>query len=47
MHSDPVEQPFVSDADAGRFAGRNLAISVAVDGATGPASYHGSAFTTS
>ncbi|WP_323142034.1 GDSL-type esterase/lipase family protein [Massilia phyllosphaerae] len=47
VFSDPVALPFVSDADADRFAGRNLAISFAVDGATGPASYHGSAFTTS
>lgn len=47
VFSDPVALPFVSDADADRFAGRNLAISFAVDGATGPASFHSSAFTTS
>jgi lysophospholipase L1-like esterase len=47
VFSDPVALPYVSDADAHTFAGRNLAISFAVDGATGPASYHSSGFTTS
>ena len=47
VFSDPVALSFVSDADADRLAGRNLAISFAVDGATGPASHHATAFTTS
>lgn len=47
VFSDAVALPFVPDSDAQTLAGRNLAISFAVDGATGPASYHSSAFTTS
>ena len=47
VFSDPVALPFVPDSDAQALAGRNLAISFAVDGSTGPASHHGTAFTTS
>lgn len=46
-YSDPVALPFLTDSDAHTFAGRNLAVSFAVNGASGPASYHSSAFTTS
>jgi lysophospholipase L1-like esterase len=47
VFSDPVSLPFVPDSNAQSLAGRNLSISFAVDGATGPASYHQTAFTTS
>jgi lysophospholipase L1-like esterase len=47
VFSDPVDLPFVSGNDFQALAGRNLAISFAVDGASGPASYHATAFTTS
>jgi lysophospholipase L1-like esterase len=47
IFSDPVELPFVSQGDPHALAGRNLAVSFAVDGASGPASYHATAFTTS
>lgn len=47
LFSDPVDLPFVTPFNAHSLAGRNLAVSFAVDGASGPASYHASAFTTS
>lgn len=47
LYSDAVELPFVAQGDASALAGRNLAVSFAVEGASGPASYHASAFTTS
>jgi len=46
-YSDPVALSFVADSAAHTFAGRNLAVSFAVDGSSGPASYHSSGFTTS
>jgi lysophospholipase L1-like esterase len=47
IFSDPVDLPFVPEDNPGVLAGRNLAVSFAVEGASGPASYHASAFTTS
>ncbi|MEN3275690.1 MAG: hypothetical protein V7631_1480 [Massilia sp.] len=47
LFSDPVELPFVSRSNPHTLDGRNLAVSFAVDGASGPASHHASAFTTS
>jgi len=46
-YSDPVDLPFVARGEPQLLAGRNLAVSYAVDGASGPASYHASGFTTS
>jgi lysophospholipase L1-like esterase len=47
VYSDPVELPFVSGSQPGALEGRNLAVSFAVEGASGPMSHHASAFTTS
>jgi lysophospholipase L1-like esterase len=47
IFSDPVDLPFVSQGDPHALAGRNLAVSFSVNGASGPASYHATAFTTS
>jgi len=47
LFSDPVDLPFVPAANPHGLAGRNLAVSFAVDGASGPLSHHASAFTTS
>jgi lysophospholipase L1-like esterase len=47
IFSDPVELPFVPADNPAALAGRNLAVSFAVEGASGPASHHASAFTTS
>ncbi len=44
--SDPVDLRFVAAIGRQALAGRNLAVSVAVRGASGPASYHDTAFTT-
>ncbi|MDQ2805204.1 MAG: GDSL-type esterase/lipase family protein, partial [Pseudomonadota bacterium] len=47
--SDPVHLPFVTATQnlPDDLRGRNLAVSFAVQGTTGPASYHATAFTTS
>lgn len=47
VYSDPVELPFVSATQPQALEGRNLAISFAVEGSSGPMSHHGTAFTTS
>jgi len=47
LFSDPVELPFVPADNPRALAGRNVAVSFAVDGASGPASHHATAFTTS
>jgi len=44
--SDPVVLPFVNRATLSFLRGRNLAVSFAVAGTSGPASYHASGFTT-
>jgi lysophospholipase L1-like esterase len=45
--SDPVKLAFVDEFGAGALAGRNLAVSFAVSGSTGPASFHDDGFVTS
>ncbi|MBV9735775.1 MAG: lysophospholipase [Acidisphaera sp.] len=47
VFSDPVSLAFVDQLGVAGMAGRNLAVSVAVTGASGPASYHADAFVTS
>ena len=47
VYSDPVALPFVSHTEPQALEGRNLAISFAVEGASGPMSHHDTAFTTS
>ncbi len=48
VFTDPVQLPFVtSNKLPDDLRGRNLAVSFAVQGSTGPASYHATAFTTS
>ncbi len=47
VFSDPVDLAFVEQIGRQALSGRNLAVSVAVGGASGPASYHNFAFTTS
>ncbi len=48
VFSDPVQLPFMtSNKLPDDLRGRNLAVSFAVQGSTGPASYHDTAFTTS
>lgn len=47
VFSDPVNLGFVERFGRRTLEGRNLAVSIAVRGASGPASHHGSAFTTS
>ena len=47
VFSDAVELAFVEQVGPVALAGRNLAVSVAVKGSSGPISYHGSAFTSS
>ena len=47
VYSDAVELPFVSASQPHALSGRNLAVSFAVAGASGPISHHGTAFTTS
>lgn len=47
IFSDPVTLSFVDKIGEPALEGRNLAVSVAVSGASGPASYHDAAFTTS
>lgn len=45
--SDPVSLEFVEKIGLQALAGRNLSVSVAIQGASGPASHHARAFTTS
>ena len=45
--SDPVRLPFVTLGSMPFLRGRNLSVSFAVAGSSGPASYHDTAFTTS
>jgi lysophospholipase L1-like esterase len=47
VFSDPARLPFVRGESLTALFGRNLAVSFAVAGSSGPASYHDSAFTTS
>ena len=47
VYSDPVALSFVDRLGKKGVAGRNLAVSVAVRGASGPASYHADSFATS
>ena len=47
VFSDPVRLPYVNAETIPFLRGRNLAVSFAVQGTSGPASYHASAFTTS
>ena len=47
VFSDPVSLAFVDRLGKYGMAGRNLAVSLAVRGATGPASYHADSFATS
>ncbi len=47
VFSDPVRLPYVNEETIPFLRGRNLAVSFAVQGTSGPASYHGSGFTTS
>ncbi len=46
-YSDPVELPFYSATQPLSLDGRNLAVSFAVEGSSGPMSHHATAFTTS
>jgi lysophospholipase L1-like esterase len=45
--SDPVDLPFVGDAQATELAGRKLAVSLHVAGESGPMTWHAKALTTS
>jgi len=47
VFSDPVRLPYVTEEAIPFLRGRNLALSFAVQGSSGPASYHAGAFTTS
>lgn len=47
VFSDPVELPLVCQRGEAAVAGRNLAVSLAVAGASGPMSYHAGAMATS
>jgi lysophospholipase L1-like esterase len=47
VYSDPVPLSFVDRIGKKGLAGRNLAVSLAVRGASGPASYHADSFATS
>lgn len=47
IFSDPVVLPYVNPLTASLLRGQNLAVSFAVSGASGPASVHSDAFTTS
>jgi lysophospholipase L1-like esterase len=47
VFSDPARLPFVTGESLATLLGRNLAVSFAVAGNSGPASYHDGAFTTS
>ena len=46
VFSDPIHLPFVDQIGASGLAGRNLAVSLAVQGASGPVSYHADAWQT-
>lgn len=46
VFSDPINLPFVDRVGAAELAGRNLAVSVAVRGSSGPISYHADAWQT-
>ncbi|WP_419897611.1 GDSL-type esterase/lipase family protein [Roseomonas sp. USHLN139] len=45
--SDPVELPFAADPDSPMLAGRKLAVSFAVEGSSGPMTWHAKALQTS
>ncbi len=47
IFSDAIDLAFVNEIGTEGLSGRNLAVSFAVTGASGPASYHGTGFTTS
>jgi len=47
LFSDGIRLPWVKDADDPGVLGRNLAVSYAVDGNSGPMTFHNSSFTTS
>ena len=47
VFSDPVKLEFVDDFGAAALSGRNLAVSFAVSGSSGPASFHDDGFVTS